>query len=364
MADLAEIRQAGVAPALPAFSLEALMTDETILLQWFDARAIGVEGQGWSDTAAPYDRLPARAEGVVPESVWGLSHSATGMCVNFRTDARQIHARWRLRDAQMGEGNFNVCSFSGLDLYGDDGGVWRWVAATTNVNGQEPECPIAQWLDGVERAYRLYLPLRNPVLQLEIGVPETAAFTPVPPRTALPLVFYGTSIVHGAYASHAGLLHPAWLGRRLNRPVINLGFSGNARMELAVADLLAELEAQVYILDPLPNMDLPLVEERMERFVRRLRALRPGTPIVLVEDFPRTNTWIMPWKGPEVVDKCRRYREIYEALVADGLPGLSYIGGARLFGVDGEASIDGIHPGDLGYLRMTEIFEPVLRPLC
>ncbi len=340
------------------------MTEEQIALKWTDALTIGIEGKGWSDTCEPYDRLPGRAQATVPAAVWNLSRSATGLCVRFRTNACHIHARWELRDAMLEEPNFNRCSFSGLDLYGrDGGGAWRWAASTQKFEGQTPQVGVAQWLDGVERDYLLYLPLRNPVRKLEIGVPETAALTPLPPRREKPLVFYGTSIVHGAYASHGGLVYPAILGRRLDRPVINLGFSGNARMEIELADLLAELDPGVYILDPLPNMNLELVNERAERFIRRLRELRPRTPIVLVEDFPRTNAWIMPYKQAEDA-KCRRYREIHDHLAADGVRGLHYVPGQELLGTDGEASIDGIHPGDLGYMRMADRIEPVLRALC
>ena len=51
-----------------------------------------------------------------------------------------------------------------------------------------------------------------------------------------------------------GMPHAAILGRRLNRPVINLGFSGNGRMEKEVGDFLCELDPAVYVLDCLPNM--------------------------------------------------------------------------------------------------------------
>src|SRR5207248_2870477 len=74
------------------------------------------------------------------------------------------------------------------------------------------------------------------------------------------------------------------LGRRLNCPVINLGFSGNGRMDPEMASLLAELDAAVYILDCLPNLSAKEVAERTEPFVRILRKARPQTPIVLVED--------------------------------------------------------------------------------
>ncbi len=332
-------------------------------LTWIEARQIGVEGQGWADTAAPYDRLPARAESLVPAIIWQLSRTATGMCVHFRTNAYEIHARWKLRDQALGEANFNVASYSGLDLYGQDHGVWRWVNATPVLEGQSPELCIANGLDGGDREYCLYLPLRNPVLQLEVGIPSQSAFEAVPPRREKPLVFYGTSIVHGAFASHAGLVYPAILGRRLNRPVINLGFSGNARMDPELAPLLGELDAGVCILDPLPNMDAQLVGERAEPFIRTLRSSRPGMPIVLVEDFPRTNAWIKPEQKRAVVEKCRCYRAVYERLVAANVPGLHVIEGHALLGTDHEASIDGIHPGDLGFMRMADAIEPILKPL-
>src|SRR6185437_1996487 len=63
---------------------------------YYDIRALGVEGQGWTDTAAPYDRLPKKAEGVVRAPVWGLSRDSAGMAVRFVTDAPAIHARWTL----------------------------------------------------------------------------------------------------------------------------------------------------------------------------------------------------------------------------------------------------------------------------
>ena len=334
------------------------MADE---MRWFDIREWGVEGKGWTDTHCAYDRLPRKAEQMVPEAVWNLSRTATGMCVHFTTNATAIHARWVLRSPQLGEANFAVCGFSGLDLYADDNGTWRWAGATQNVGSQTPCVCLVNGMAGALRKYRLYLPLRNPVDRVEIGVPAGSVFEPVAPRTERPLVFYGTSIVHGAYASHSGLVHSEILGRRLNRPTINLGFSGTARMELALADLLAELDAAVYIVDTLPNMDMSLVTERAEAFVRRLRGHRPTTPIVLVEDRPLVNYWIKPAEKRYQENKWREFRRIHDMLVASGIGGLSYIEGRDLFGTDSEASLDSSHPSDLGFMRMADCLEPVLR---
>ena len=43
-------------------------------------------------------------------------------------------------------------------------------------------------------------------------------------------------------------------GRRLDLPVVNLGFSGNGKAEPEVARLLADLDPAIYVLDPLPNL--------------------------------------------------------------------------------------------------------------
>ena len=37
-------------------------------------------------------------------------------------------------------------------------------------------------------------------------------------------------------------------------PVVNLGFSGNGRMDKAVGDFLVQVDAAVYVIDCLPNM--------------------------------------------------------------------------------------------------------------
>ena len=52
-------------------------------LDWVDAKKLTVEGLGFKDVKSPYDRLPGRAEGVVPAPVWGLSRDSAGALVRF-----------------------------------------------------------------------------------------------------------------------------------------------------------------------------------------------------------------------------------------------------------------------------------------
>jgi hypothetical protein len=68
----------------------------TMKTLWSDIRQFGVEGRGWDDAKSFYDRLPAKAEGVVRKPVWDLSRNSASMCVRFVTDATTVRARWAL----------------------------------------------------------------------------------------------------------------------------------------------------------------------------------------------------------------------------------------------------------------------------
>ena len=81
---------------------------------WYDLRMLDVEGRGWTDTKAPFDRLPAKAEGVVREPVWGLSRNSAGLCARFVTDAPKILARWTLTSAQLAMHHMPATGVSGL----------------------------------------------------------------------------------------------------------------------------------------------------------------------------------------------------------------------------------------------------------
>jgi hypothetical protein len=211
------------------------------------------------------------------------------------------------------------------------------------------------------RRYTLYLPLYNGTESLEIGVPEGASFTALPPRKDPPLVFYGTSIMHGACASRTGLATPAILGRRFGKPTINLGFSGSGTLDPEIADLMGELEAAVFVLDCLPNLDAVRTAERAAPFVRRLRKRRPSTPILMVEDRSFASAPLLAERRAHHEGNRAAFRRAFEELTSEGVKGLHYLPGEGLIGVDGEGTTDGSHPNDLSFVRYADAYEPALR---
>ncbi len=340
--------------------------DEKTGVDWFDIRKLAVEGQGFPDTKAPFDRLPARAEKTVRSAVWNLSRHSAGISVRFVTDATVLRCRWSLISANLAMPHMPATGVSGVDLYArDDAGRWRWVACGRPTK-QTNEVTLVSGIPPGTREFQLYLPLYNGVSSVEIGVPAAAAIAPGPPRPegfVKPIVFYGTSITHGACASRPGMPHPAILGRWFDRPVINLGFSGNGRMEPEVVRLIAEIDAAVFVLDCLPNMTAADVTARTKPCVDILRAAHPHTPIVLVEDRSYADSWLVPGKRERNRSSRAALKKVFAELQQAGVRNLYYVDGDALLGDDNEATVDSSHPTDLGFVRQATVFAKTLRPL-
>lgn len=330
-------------------------------LRWFSVGSRDVDGRVFTDTEGVFDRLPLRARAKVSSAIWGLSRMSAGLMTMFRTDAAEIHVSLRLSSAVLQMPYMTAAAVSGLDLYAKDAaGVDRWVSAFAP-QSQVSSGLLVSDVGGVVRDFRLYLPLHNGVEELKIGVPAKASFQLNPPGNESPIVCYGTSITQGLNASRAGMTYPAILGRRLNRRVINLGLSGHGVMDAGMSELLSEIPAAVYVIDCLPNMTAELIRERTIPFVNRLRTAQPECVIVLLEDRSYGAAWIKTSESQSNQSNRESLREQFE-LLRRGDPGrLHLVGGAQLLGSDGEATSDGSHPTDLGFQRIADVLEPVVR---
>ena len=326
-----------------------------------DVAEWGVEGRGWDETERFYSRLPDRAKKTVRPVVWRLGQHSAGMVARFQTSASSLNFNVKLLVPDLDMVHMPATGVSGLDLYGADGAQWRWVSCGMP-RTQEYQLSISGLKDG-EREYLLYLPLYNGVESLTIDVPEGARFKRVLPRREPPIVYYGTSIAQGACASRPGMAFTNILHRRLDTPVLNLGFSGNGRMETEVGALIAEIEASCYVIDCLPNMGPEDVSARTGPLVRQLRAAWPETPILLVEDRRMPNSVLLPARDAFHDKNQGALRRAYKELEAEGVRGIHYLADAPFLGTDGEGTVDGSHPNDLGMVRYADALEAALKPI-
>ncbi|MDR1494372.1 MAG: SGNH/GDSL hydrolase family protein [Planctomycetaceae bacterium] len=327
---------------------------------WYDAATWNCEGRGWNDTSTPFTRLPERAKEQVTTAVWNLSQHSAGLIVRFKTNASKIQVRHQVA-GNLAMPHMTTVGSSGLDLYAKDkNGRWRW-AGISKPTAQKYEDTILQGVSQEMREYALYQPLYNTTTALSVGVPEGSVFEAVAPSANKPIFYYGTSIAHGCSASRPGMTVPAILGRRLDKPVINFGFSGSAKMEHNLAKIIREVDASAFIFDSLPNMSPQEVKERAETFIREICKTHPDTPIILVEDRTFTNAWLKPNVQKTHLERRLFFRQTYEKLTAEGMKNLIYVEGQHLLGDDDEGTVDSSHPTDLGMIRMADILEPVLR---
>ncbi len=338
--------------------VEDISLDETDYY-WTDIRDFGIQGKGWNDSLS-FNRLPAKAKGVVREPVWNLSGHTAGLHVMFSTNATTIKASWSLTSENISMNHFAATGVSGLDLYVKrEDGSWHWLGVG-RPDGIENMVSLATGLPEGSREYMLYLPLYNGVHYVEIGIAEGFSISGSLPRAEKPILFYGTSITQGGCASRPGMCSTAILSRRLDREIINLGFSGNGMMELEVAQLLAELDPLVYFIDCLPNLQASEVAERVEPFVAILRQAHPHTPIVLAEGVTYDDAFLVEKRRLRNSESRKALRIAYENLLAGGTRNLFYQIAEGQLGFDGEGTVDGTHPTDLGFYRQANTYQLLL----
>lgn len=330
-------------------------------VQWRPATDFELEGRGWSNTASPYDRLPDSAKDKVNETAWGLSKDSAGISVRFLTDAATVYTSWTLTKQMLDMHHMPATGVSGVDLYARSAdGEWRFIG---NGRATKPsnEARFAIPADFPPlRECLLNLPLYNGVAAMDIGVAGDARLDAPPARPThlrQPIVVYGTSIAQGGCASRPGMAWPAILGRLLDRPVINLGFSGSGNMKPPVGEMLAELDPAAYIIDCIWNMGDLTQEEyslRVSSLVQAIRQRHPQTPILFVGQ-----SHIRPAAHP--TEFTLRQDAAVIALQDQGVPALTIVPGNNLIGDDGEATVDGVHLTDIGMQRQAQALEPFLR---
>jgi hypothetical protein len=330
-------------------------------LDWIDIKTLEVQGRGWEKEDDVFGRLPAKAEEMVPSSVWGLSKHTSGMYVKFKTNASTLKVKWNLTSKNLSMPHFAATGVSGVDLYvKTKDKEWHWLSVGRPVHFPENEATFFEGVSQEEREYLLYLPLYNGINNLFLGVPSGSYLDKTGSQTEKPIVFYGTSITQGGCASRPGMSATALLGRYLDREIINLGFSGSGRMEPALAHLLAELDPAMFFIDCLPNLKAHEVAERVEPFVKILRENRPETPIVLAEGVTYDDAFFIEKRNQRNLDSRIALRAAFENLLQEGYRNIYYQVGEGQLGQDGEGTVDGTHPTDLGFWRQAQIYQPLI----
>ena len=339
-------------------------------IKWHSADSLPLINKGVDDacTSSRYQRLPDSLKSKVKrDAVYYLGTQPAGMAIRFASDAPAIHVKWNsVYKVEMN--HMTPTGVRGLDLYTLlPDSTWTFVnSARPDIWNKSTETRVIGNMDSVMREYMLYLPLYDGIDSLYIGIdgdhilkaPAIAL-----PEVEKPVVFYGTSLLQGACSSRPGMAHTNQLCRRLNRQMINFGFSGNGQLDLEVAEVMAAIpDPSMYVLEFVPNVNEEQIDTLMVPFVEILEKAHPGIPILFVEDpqFPHAR---FDHKMRHEVDY-RNFlmKQKYDQLAAR-YPNFYFLPSADMTGHDNEAYIDGIHFTDLGFIRYSDTLEPIMRAI-
>ena len=309
-------------------------------MKWIDGRDLPIEGRAFDGTEHYYDRLPSNVTANVNSGVRTMKHHTSGMLFRFSTDSAKLVFKWVPYNARLSMDHMPATGVSGIDVYRFDAvkGRWRYVKTgrITSANGASL---TLDWTPGTPCLVNL--PLYNGIREFTLGIEQDASVSPLPPRASgieKPVVFYGTSITQGGCASRPGMSFVNIVGRELDVPVVNLGFSGSGVMELEMSEHLAAIDASCYVLDCV----------RYEPFIRNLRAKRPGVPIVMAG---MSDVYC---RGPN--DKDESVRALYERLVAEGWTNLVHLPKDGMYAGDFEGTVDGTHANNWGMVSLAAAY--------
>lgn len=292
-----------------------------------------------------------------------LGRRAAGGRVRFQTDSGTLCVRMTLAEAKE-DINIPLSGSAGADIYlgkGEASVFLGYIAPTVHVMHEITEEKTFQ-MPGTMETVTINLPRNDHLLDMEIGVEESAAVLEAPEYTVRnPIVYYGSSITEGGCASRPGNAYTSIVSRWLDADYRNMGFSGRARGEAEFARYLAGMDdMSLFVMDY--DHNAPSAEHLQEThvpFFRIVREAHPGLPIVLMSR-PDAD------KFPE---DSRRRRDIIRRTYLEAREGgdgkVWFVDGGIFFGPRGrgECTVDGTHPNALGFMRMAEALYPLFRQI-
>ena len=352
----------------------------------FDPIDVGAEvhGSGWESLAGRFVRLEDSAEGLVRKPVWDLSRNSAGLSLVFRSNTRRLELSFDVF-GWKGMNHMPATGVSGVDLFAyKPDGEELWCAAkfmpqfkeeyievpaqTSTAPSSDPSSAQARTVRVTRVAYsfeqidyeegceeyewHLYLPLYNTVENFRMAVEEGCRLEWVPRDERQPIVVYGTSIAQGACATRPGMAWTNLVERELRYPVVNLGFSGNGKLEAELFALLDQIDAGVYIIDCLPNIKVTdNFEEKLEAGIKLLRE-HHSCPILVVEHSGHTNDRTnLSRCFPDELN--RRQAALVKRLRKEGIKQLYYLTRNEI-AWDKDSMVEGIHPNDRGMMQQAE----------
>ena len=307
-----------------------------------------------------YRRLPEEVAKSVSWGVFALHAHTAGGRLRFKTNSEYI-----VLYAKMGElgkmPHFAYTGSIGFDLYERINGKEQYVGTFV------PEVDITYTIDSVinvgvsdnEREFVINFPLYSEVKEIYIGLKDTATVSaPTPYKYEKPIVYYGSSITQGGCASRAGTSYQGFISRRLDTDFINLGFSGNAKGEDAMAEYVKNLDMSVFVYDYDHNApDCEHLRATHEKMFKTVRQANPTLPIIMMSRPSFTLT-------PDEEERLEIIKETYNNALSSGDKNVYLLTGKELMALcENEGTVDNCHPTDFGFASIAKALGDLLEKI-
>lgn len=332
---------------------------------WYSVQSepFEIRGFGWQESLTCFKRLPLQPAQAIPAAVDQLAYCPAGGSVHFQTDSPYVMIRAKL----SGPSNmYHMPSTgqSGFDCYiAPVGEPQRYIGTTRLSRDSDALQHKFYQLEPKLREVTIHLPLYQGVESIEIGLYEHSHLkAPLKLQDERRVIVYGTSITQGGCASRPGMCYTNILSRRMPYEFINLGFSGNGRGEPELAELIGEIERPgLLVLDYVANAESPeQYRATLPNFIRIYRNRHPKVPILVLSRI----AYAADVHDAASIARRASYRDTgqqtVEALRIDGDRHISFFDCTELLADDYEqCTVDGIHPTDLGFMRMANGLQSV-----
>lgn len=327
-------------------------------VEWFDAldaERFSLHGVYFEEETKRWTRLPSSVAAATNKGVEYLAHYTAGGRLCFKTDSPYLAVHCKVNG--QGKGWSGAASF---DCYID--GEFRRIFQAIPID--EPIKLLSQIScrdDGKVHQMVLHLPSYAEIEDLLIGVKSGSVLQAANPyEDTLPILYYGSSITQGAFASRPGLSYQNYICRETMIDYINLGFSGSAKGEPAIREYLASLECSIFVMDLDHNLATPQELKAVhEPMYRAFRATHPTTPVIFISRPDDYDGVQLRLEMRDVI------LENYEKALSEGDKNLYFIDGETIFGHENrqDCSLDGVHPNDLGFYRFYRTLCPLIKKI-
>lgn len=298
--------------------------------------------------------------GLINPSVKILSKHSSGISVKFETNSRIITVNVLL-DGPAYMSHMTAVAQCGLDLYVYDERKKQYIfhkSSLYDFKEKEFMFDLGVFETKKNRKIWINLPLYIGVEKIEVGLEDKAYVKPVLFSNNKKILFYGTSITQGATASRPGMSHTNLISRWLDAEIFNYGFSGSAFLEKEMAEIIAKMEnPDLFIIDAQANAGVDdRMKNNLEEFINTYRKFHPNVPIIVAtrirfavdlynEEKIKMREFYDEWIE-ETVDRYRKTDKNIYLLKGENVFDKYFT----------EMTVDGIHPNDLGSMKMAEYY--------